>query len=189
MYVSSKHSSVHVIEQALFYGYYKICRKPKLISLCLMNRVPVISGIVHRKKRSDQLLTDDFFEIEPDKQINNTVFEPAVHVSPELYCNVVNNLPKACLLSSILDIWEYDTNVILHKTKKDIINDINTTKISPTLGHPLNFIELLGGITRDEEGKIISATAVRTQWAVNVNFSKVDMNNFGNDVGTADWVR
>ncbi|XP_068974093.1 patched domain-containing protein 3-like isoform X2 [Bombus flavifrons] len=150
-------------------------------------KVPVISGIVHRKKRSDQLLTDDFFEIEPDKQINNTVFEPAVHVSPELYCNVVNNLPKACLLSSILDIWEFDTNVILHKTKEDIIKDINTTKISPTLGHPLNFTELLGGITRDEEGKIISATAVRTQWAVNVNFSKVDMNNFGNDVGTADW--
>lgn len=153
-----------------------------------MNRVPVISGIVHRNKRSDQL-DDDFFDIEPEIQINNTVFEPAVHASPKLYCNIINNLPKACLVNSILDIWEYDTNIILHKSKEDIIKDVHKTKISPTLGHPLNFTELLGGIVRDEEGRIISATAVKTQWAVNVNFSKVDMNNFGNDIGTADWVR
>lgn len=149
-------------------------------------KVPVISGIVHRNKRSDQL-GDDFFDIEPETQINNTVFEPAVHASPKLYCNIINNLPKACLVNSILDIWEYDTNIILHKSKEDIVKDVHKTKISPTLGHPLNFTELLGGIVRDEEGRIISATAVKTQWAVDVNFSKVDMNNFGNDIGTADW--
>lgn len=150
-------------------------------------KVPVISGIAHRTKRSDQ--TDDFFEIEPEVLINKTIFEPAVHANPELYCHIVNNLPKACLLNSILDIWEYDTNVILHKSKEEIIKDINKIKISPTLGHPLNFTELLGGIIKDENDRIISATAVKTQWAIIVNFSEVDMHDFGNDVGTADWVR
>lgn len=148
-------------------------------------KVPVISGIAHRTKRSDQ--TDDFFEIEPEVLINKTIFEPAVHANPELYCHIVNNLPKACLLNSILDIWEYDTNVILHKSKEEIIKDINKIKISPTLGHPLNFTELLGGIIKDENDRIISATAVKTQWAIIVNFSEVDMHDFGNDVGTADW--
>lgn len=121
--------------------------------------------------------------------MNNTIFEPAVHANSELYCNIVNNLPKACLLNSILDIWEYDTNIIRHKSKEQIIKDVNKSKISPTLGHPLNFTELLGGIIKDEKGRIISASALKTQWAVNVNFSKVDMDNFGNDIGTADWVR
>ncbi|CAL7945885.1 unnamed protein product [Xylocopa violacea] len=148
-------------------------------------KVPVISGIVHRQKRSDP--HDDFFDIAPDSQINSTAFEPSVHADPELYCNIVNNLPKACLLNSILDIWEYNTNAILGKSKEEIVADVNSIKVSPTLGHPLNFTNLLGGITKDEKGRIVSAKAVKTQWAVHINFSKVDMNNFGNDVGTADW--
>ncbi|XP_076658012.1 patched domain-containing protein 3 [Halictus rubicundus] len=148
-------------------------------------KVPVISGITRRTKRSEEY--DDFFDMEPESQINSTKFEPAVHADPKLYCNIVDNLPKACLLSSLVDIWDYDSNVIRQKSNKEIIRDVNRAKISPTLGHPMNFTSLLGGITRDEQGKIISATAVKTQWAVHINFSKVDMDNFGNDVGTADW--
>ncbi|XP_031837456.2 patched domain-containing protein 3 [Nomia melanderi] len=148
-------------------------------------KIPVISGVAKREKRSND--NDDFFDMEPESQINGTTFEPAVHTDPELYCKIVNNLPKACLISSLVDIWEYDTNVILQKSKNEIIRDVNKIKVSPTLGHPLNFTNLLGGITTDEQGRIISATAVKTQWAVHINFSKVDMDNFGNDVGTADW--
>lgn len=152
-----------------------------------MHRVPVISGIVHRKRRGYRF--DDFFEMEPGLQFNNTKFEPAVHADPELYCNVVNNLPKACLLGSILDIWEYNTDVILQKSKEEIIKDVNRVKVSPTLGHSLNFTDLLGGTVRDDEGRIILARAVKTEWAVHINLSEVDMDNFGNEVGTADWVR
>lgn len=150
-------------------------------------KVPVISGIVSRQKRSNG--QDDFFDIEPELQINSTTFEAAVHADAKLYCNIVNNLPKACLINSIVDLWEYNSNVIIQKSKEEIIDDINKAKVSPTLGHPINFIDLLGGITKDEKGRIISAKAVKTQWAVHINFSQVDMDNFGNDVGTADWVR
>nr|XP_033338744.1 NPC intracellular cholesterol transporter 1-like isoform X2 [Megalopta genalis] len=148
-------------------------------------KVPVISGIARRPKRNKEY--DDFFDMEPESQINKTTFEPAVHADPELYCNIVNNLPEACLLSSLVDIWDYDSNVILQKSIEEIIKDVNRAKVSPTLGHPMNFTSLLGGITRDQQGKVISARAVKTQWAVHINFSKVDMDNFGNDVGTADW--
>ncbi|KZC04135.1 PREDICTED: patched domain-containing protein 3-like [Dufourea novaeangliae] len=147
-------------------------------------KVPVISGIVRREKRSNG--HDDFFDIEPDSQNNNT-FEPAVHADPELYCNIVNNLPKACLLSSLVDLWEYDSSIILSKSSEEIIRDVNEATVSPTLGHPMNFTDLLGGVTRNIQGRITSARAVKTEWAVHINFSKVDMDNFGNQVGTADW--
>ncbi|XP_034172296.1 patched domain-containing protein 3 isoform X1 [Osmia lignaria lignaria] len=148
-------------------------------------KVPVISGIVDRKKRSKQL--DDFFE--PDIQINSTKFEPAVHADSKLYCNIVDNLPRDCLLNSIMDIWKYDSDTVLRKSKEEIINDLNNAKASPSLGHPLNFTELLGGVTTDKEGRIISARAVKTHWAVHINFTNVDMDGatFGNDAGTADW--
>ncbi|XP_076549025.1 patched-related protein 9 isoform X2 [Osmia lignaria lignaria] len=149
-------------------------------------KVPVISGIVDRKKRSKQL--DDFFE--PDIQINSTKFEPAVHADSKLYCNIVDNLPRDCLLNSIMDIWKYDSDTVLRKSKEEIINDLNNAKASPSLGHPLNFTELLGGVTTDKEGRIISARAVKTHWAVHINFTNVDMDGatFGNDAGTADWI-
>ncbi|CAH1968011.1 unnamed protein product [Acanthoscelides obtectus] len=46
---------------------------------------------------------------------------------------------------------------------------------------------LLGGITRNETGHIISATAIQNFWYLTINFSAVDMDKSGNMAGTADW--
>ncbi|XP_012277328.1 Niemann-Pick C1 protein isoform X2 [Orussus abietinus] len=119
--------------------------------------------------------------------MNETKFEPAVHAPSDLYCEMVNSFPSACLVLSILDIWEYNSTFIAQQTKNDIIWKFNSQSISPTLGHPINFAELLGGITRDSSGRIISAKAVKTMWMVHVNFTTVNMDKIGNDIGTADW--
>lgn len=116
-------------------------------------------------------------------------FDLGVHIPVTLYCTVSNNLPKGCLFYSILDIWDFDSNLIRSQTKEDIVQKINSVNISPTLGHPMNFTELLGGIVKDEEGKVISAKVVKTHWMVYINFTKIDMNEMDNDAGTADWVR
>lgn len=134
-------------------------------------------------------MEDDFFEEEPAAKLNETEFEPAVHADAKLYCSVYDSLPRSCFVLSILDIWEYDSDRIRKQTKQDIIAKINTVNISPTLGHPINFTDLLGDITRDEMGRIVSAKAIKTQFMVRVNFSNIDMDTFGNDAGTADWVR
>lgn len=94
-----------------------------------------------------------------------------------------------CVIFSIVDIWNFNSARIEKDSQEQIIEKINTVKNSPTLGHPINFSELLGGITRDERGRIIAATAVKTDLMVHVNFLKVNMDENGNTAGTADWVR
>lgn len=149
-------------------------------------KIPSVKGYI-RNARSTNYLDNEFFEEEPSVNLNETVFEPAVHADTNLYCSIYNSLPRACFMYSILDLWEYDSNRIKDQTKEDIIMKINTVKVSPTLGHPMNFTDLLGDVTRDKNGRIVSAKALKTQFMVRVNFSNIDMDTSGNDAGTADW--
>lgn len=142
-----------------------------------------------KEKRDITELDSDFFDEEPGARMNKSAFEPSVHAPSKTYCSIFNSFQKGCLLLSILDIWEFDSNLIRSQSKDDIIKKLNSTHVSPTLGHPMNYTELLGGITRNEAGQIISAKAVKTEFIVHVNFSKVDLDKIGNDAGTADWVR
>lgn len=142
-----------------------------------------------RDKRDIGELDNDFFDEEPGARMNKSAFEPSVHASTKTYCSIFNSFQKGCLLVSILDIWEFNSNLIKSQTKEDIIRKLNSTQMSPTLGHPMNYTELLGGIMRDELGRIISAKAVKTEFVTHVNFSNVNLDKIGNDAGTADWVR
>ena len=120
---------------------------------------------------------------------NKTGYDAGVHLPTELYCGILNSLPKGCLLFSIMDIWEFNSTLIKSQTKEQIVKKFNSATNSPTLGHPMNFSELLGGITRDERGRIVKAKFVKTQWTVYINFTVVNFDEMGNDAGTADWVR
>ncbi|XP_072743546.1 patched domain-containing protein 3 isoform X2 [Anoplolepis gracilipes] len=150
-------------------------------------KIPSIVDYTHRTKRQTSLSEDDFFDDDLISRINQTTFEPAIHTDTKLYCDIVNNLPLACLMFNILDIWNYDSAKIEKDSTEEIIAKINTVKISPTIGHSMNFSELLGGITLDEKGRIIAATAIRTQLMVHNNYIDVDMDKSGNTAGTADW--
>lgn len=130
----------------------------------------------------------DLFILDPELS-KKKGFDPGVHLPVTIYCAVLNSLSKGCLLLSIMDIWNFDSTLIRSQTKEDIVQKINSVNISPTLGHPVNYSELLGGITRDEQGRIVGAKVVKTQWVVHINFTKIDMNEMDNDAGTADWVR
>lgn len=150
-------------------------------------RIPVISGAMYRKKRQSSF-SDDFFDDEYDSKVNTT-FEPAVHVDSNMYCSIIESLPKKCALFSILDIWNFQSTEIEKDSMEEIITKINTVKVSPTFGHPINFSQLLGDITLDERGRIIAAGAIKTDFLVYVNFLNVDMDKTGNIAGTTDWVR
>lgn len=135
----------------------------------------------------DNFFDDDvFFD---DLSSKNITFEPAVHVNSDIYCSIIDSLPMGCLLFSILDIWDFDSAKIEKDSTEEIITKINTVKVSPTLGHAMNFSELLGDITLDERGRIIAAAAIKTDLMVHVKFLNVDMDKIGNIAGTADWVR
>ncbi|XP_018367720.1 PREDICTED: protein patched homolog 1-like [Trachymyrmex cornetzi] len=149
-------------------------------------KIPVISGVTKRNKRQSSLFEDDFFDDDLSSKVNKT-FEPAIHVDSNLYCSIIESLPMSCLLFSILDIWDFDSAKIEKDSTEDIITKVNTVKVSPTLGHAMNFSHLLGDVTLDESGRIIAAGAVRTDLMVHVSFLNVDMDKIGNNAGTADW--
>jgi len=151
-------------------------------------RVPVISDYVQRSKRQS-FLEDNFFNDDFTSKINQSSFEPAIHIDAELYCRILETLPMACVMFNILDIWNFDSETIERDSTEEIIAKVNTVKISSTLGHTMNFSELLGGVTLDDRGRIVAATAVKTILMVHVNFLNVDMDKNGNIAGTADWVR
>ncbi|KAL6264423.1 hypothetical protein P5V15_004532 [Pogonomyrmex californicus] len=150
-------------------------------------KIPVISDYTQRKKRQSSPLEDDFFDDDLITNVNESLFEPAVHVNTKLYCSIFDSLPMGCLMFSILDIWNFDNAKIEKDSPEEIITKINTVNVSSTLGHPMNFNELLGDVTLDEKGRIIAAKAVRTDLMVHVNFLNVNMDKIGNMAGTADW--
>lgn len=113
---------------------------------------------------------------------------PSVDLPNFMYCPIINRLPVGCMELSILELWKYDREVIAGLTKEDILEKLNSTKISPVTGHTIDYSDLLGGIERDESGRIVGATSLVSHWMVHVNYSEVDADVSGNAAGTEDWV-
>ncbi|XP_046745326.1 NPC intracellular cholesterol transporter 1-like [Diprion similis] len=152
-------------------------------------KIPVIPEIARTKRQinSSDNGQDNFFDFEGNDSEDEDSFDLLSWVPTSWYCSAYNSFEKSCYLKSILDIWKFDDATMSNLTTDEIVRSIKTVRTSPSLGHKMNYGELLGGIIRDDSGRIIGAKAVKTQWFLNVNFSAVDMNKIGNDVGTADW--
>ncbi|XP_034247320.1 protein patched homolog 2-like isoform X2 [Thrips palmi] len=119
--------------------------------------------------------------------MTDETFDPSILLGTTLYCSIVKNMELGCLQQNLLDLWRFSETKMRNLTKAKMISDLNSTIFSPTLGHPISYKSLLGGITYDENGVIISAKALMTLYAVHVNFSTVNMDEVGNQGGTADW--
>ena len=133
---------------------------------------------------------DEFFI--DDSEVNKTKkkkhpFNPSVDLDPKFYCSIINNLQTGCMHENLLELWKFDENKIDTLTTEDIVDKLNKTKISPVTGHDINYVHLLGGIERDEEGRIVKAKALLSLWMLYVNFSDVNSDKIGNVAGTEDW--
>lgn len=114
-------------------------------------------------------------------------FETSFKISPFLYCLIIKTFKSGCLKRSILDLWDFDATTIESLNRSQIIDKINTTTISPVLGHNMEYVSSLGGIERDKDGKIIAAKSVLLVWFLNVNLANVEMHKIGNNAGTEAW--
>ncbi|XP_055603663.1 protein patched homolog 3-like [Uranotaenia lowii] len=115
-------------------------------------------------------------------------FNPSVSLPSFMYCPIINKLPIGCMENSILELWKYDRRVIANLTKEQIVDKLNSTKISPVTGHTVDYSDLLGGVQRDWQGRIVSAKSIISNWMIHVNYSEVDSDVSGNAAGTEDWV-
>lgn len=146
--------------------------------------MPIIADYV-QEKTDDTSLVDALFGL---TNKHGRPFNPSIDLNPILYCGLINNLPLGCMTQNILELWKFDDVRIGELTKEDILRSLNTTKISPTSGHDTDFVQLLGGVTRNSSGHIVSATSMLSHWMVYVNFTDVDHDIIGNSAGTEDWV-
>lgn len=105
-----------------------------------------------------------------------------------LYCGIISSFPLGCYQQNLLELWNFNRDVIRNLTVEDILLTINTMDTSLTTGHKMNVSTMLGDIKRNAEGEIISAGSLITQWYVHVNFSEVDHEKHGNIAGTENWV-
>ena len=115
-------------------------------------------------------------------------FNPNNIISTNLYCDLINNLKNYCYQSNILELWNYDDQQLLNNSYEETLNRLNTYTYNPVTGHYQNYSQLLGGIQRDNNDQITKAATVIVSWYLYVNATKIDMNQVGNRVGTADWV-
>lgn len=103
------------------------------------------------------------------------------------YCAIVDSLPKGCMRENFLELWKSNYKKITNLTRNEIITKLNETDVNPESGHAANFVSLLGGIERDNEGLIVSAKSLISSWMLHINFSEVDSTKLGNIAGTEDW--
>jgi len=113
-------------------------------------------------------------------------FEPSIDLPAAVFCDIINGFEDSCFENNILEIWNYDTNVINGLSQQDIINGINRATISDLTQVP--YKTLLGKIKYNSTGSIVGAGSILVQLFTRVNFDLVVEGGTSNDAGTGDVV-
>ena len=65
-------------------------------------------------------------------------------------------------------MWRYDEDLINTATQSEIIDAVNLLEKSPWYGYGTNYSKLLGGLTRNSSGHVISATVAQMFWRIEI---------------------
>ena len=102
---------------------------------------------------------------------------------PQPYCGIVEDMEKACMSFSILELWanngKYDEKTdadIEALTTDAILDKINNVNKSGVFQIERDFAKLLSRIKRDEDGRIVSAEATVLRWFSKMNITEVKEN-------------
>ena len=135
---------------------------------CLKLPVVKIDEMVTQRRKRDEFEFEDVFGESSFEEIDtnsSAEFDPSIVLYPDIYCPVVEAMPKACFEKSLLEIWgdqgnytEITDRRIASLTQQDIINAINQVDESGIFLTKQNFTEFLSGVERNGTGHIISAS-------------------------------
>lgn len=60
-----------------------------------------------------------------------STFKKYVLLTPiGVFCDIVDGLDEACFENNLLDLWDYQEDVIRNLSRQDILNDVNTLRKS-----------------------------------------------------------
>jgi len=114
---------------------------------------------------------------------------------PKKYCPKVSNLTTECFEESLLELWanegafdEVADKTIAGLTKKSILERINRGNYSEFFMIERDFQSMLSGVIRDEDGKIVSATATIMRWMGRMNATQALLEGGKDDAGTGEIV-
>ncbi|MPC17656.1 Niemann-Pick C1 protein [Portunus trituberculatus] len=134
----------------------------------LCARVPALGG----KQRKELLkLKAQLF---PGRQLDMEV-DWSLMVDKRIYNRFYRRMPTACIDISILEMWGYsNATVFATLTDQDVINAINTVNLSSTFSYPMNFKELLSGVTTNSSGHVVAARTALTHMVMQVSTARID---------------
>lgn len=134
----------------------------------LCARVPALGG----KQRYELLkLKSQLF---PGRQLDMEV-DWSLMVDKRIYNKFYSSMPTACIDISILEMWGY-SNATLYATltDQDVINAINTINLSATFSFPMEFKELLGGVTTNSSGHVVAARTALSHTVMQVTKARIE---------------
>lgn len=107
----------------------------------------------------------------------------SVNDNQKNFCKMLSKIPSDCLQESILEIFKFKAEEI-PSTKEEILELLHETTVSPYSGMIKDFSEYLGGIERDSNGLIISATSILSSYKIYGNYS-ADLSS--KSTGISSW--
>ena len=91
-----------------------------------------------------------------------------VELPGSIYCDLVRTLEAKCAQHSLLEIWRYKEDLLSTTSPQEIRDGVNLLQSSPWFSHSTNFSSLLGGLTRNSSGHVVSATTALMFWQISV---------------------
>uniref|UniRef100_A0A336MLU8 CSON014057 protein n=1 Tax=Culicoides sonorensis TaxID=179676 RepID=A0A336MLU8_CULSO len=110
----------------------------------------------------------------------------SVNDNQKNFCKMLSKIPSDCLQETILEIFKFNSDEI-PSTTDEILEMLNDTSVSPYSGMQKNFEDYLGGVVKDKDGKIISATSILSSYKIFGNYSEMDPNKVFADSGLGSW--
>lgn len=110
----------------------------------------------------------------------------SVNDNQKNFCKMLTKIPSDCLQETILEIFKFNAENV-PSTKEEIIELLHDTKVSPYSGMQKDFSEYLGGVERDSNGMIISATSILSSYKIFGNYSEMNPDKVFEDSGLGSW--
>ena len=108
----------------------------------------------------------------------------AYKIPLEQYCSYVKDLETKCFEQSLLEMWNYNENIVNALTEEDIIGAINQYDRSPYFGYAFNYTSLLGGLKTNVSHGTISAASAMYNLATTVDLSRIVSSSDTQNAGT-----
>jgi len=105
-----------------------------------------------------------------------------------IYCDLVTTLNEKCILTNLLEIWQYKEDLIRSTTTQEILDAVNLLVKSPWFGYDADYTRFLGGVQKNSSGHVVAAKSTQMIWKLRLpkDSELVDSQGSGLELELAD---